>query len=49
MIHLPAHYVTQLLQILSGEVPIRSITTSDIFVNTMQIDQVHIHCFLLQE
>lgn len=46
--HLPAHDVPQLVQVVRSEVPICSVTASDIFVNAMQIDQVHVQCFLLQ-
>lgn len=47
--HLPAHDVAQLVQVLGCEVPVRSVTTSDVFVNAVQIDQVHVQCFLLQK
>ena len=47
--HLPAHDVAQFVQVLGCEVPVRSVATSDVFVNAVQIDQVHVQCFLLQK
>lgn len=46
---LPAHDVAQLLQVFSREVPVLSVTASDVFVDAMQIDQVHVQRLLLQE
>lgn len=46
---LPAHDVPQLFQVVRGEVPIRPVTASDVFVNAMQVDQVHVQCFLLEQ
>lgn len=46
---LPAHDVPQLFQVVRGEVPISPVTASDVFVDAMQVNQVHVQCFLLQQ
>lgn len=46
---LPAHDVPQLLQVFRREVPVLSVTASDVFVDAMQIDQVHVQGLLLQK